>query len=207
MTKNKVSTVKHSSEVLENIKNPMGSLSLEATNSISNEFKRILAPVVNSTARAREVIDLFDKNLDNSLPDVIDEIQAVLDSKGQLTAIQILFLILEARGFDTSRFGKELGAKGGKNKTGFVNPLHRALLEVVKIIRSTTYRDVAKYLNNSGNWELVDEIIIKACNLPLKQGAGGTLTYETLKEEKKTAAFTTIDYHLKNIRKLNKSEE
>ena len=74
-------------------------------------------PFIRDSSRARKLLELVDSLDEEEADAAFDKIQNEIDSVPPLTARQILYLILEARGVDTSELsksGKILGKSGGQ---------------------------------------------------------------------------------------------
>lgn len=182
----------------QNLKN-IGLLFEQTVKKINFSMLEILKPLVESTLRAKYLLAIMDEK-ELSISDIHEKIQNNLDDKGHLTAHQIMFLMLEAGGVDTSKMAKNLAAKGGRAKAGNKCDLYKGLVEVTNKIEDCSYIKVKNFLNKSSNWENIDAINIFQSSLPAKSDGEGQLKYKNSKERDKTVGYSGVNKHLTKIR-------
>lgn len=171
---------------------------------MSAELIRITKPIIKIHLRVRELRDIYDKNLDKSLPDITEKIQSNLDLKGHLSATELLFLMMEMNGIDTSRLAKQLGSKGGENKRDYKSEIYNAVLEASDHVGTPAYEKVRRFFNNENNHDLIKSIEIIRCELPESIHGQGVLEYQTAAGKSKEIGCSGIQKHLGKIRALNK---
>ena len=87
------------------------------SNDVTVEGKRVLERNQDSK-RAKRLLGLADELLKKPYGDALKNINYELLANGQLTSRQLLFLMAEFKGIDTSSMAKVLGKNGGEGKKG-----------------------------------------------------------------------------------------
>ena len=158
--------------------------------SIAKELQEVFAPLARDAERAKRLITVMDTSpeADKGVDDAYHELQTEIDAGGPLTAQQVAFLIMQARGIDV---GEEI-QQYAHNWKMFVNK------------NRTNSRKSAKYSDEEKQYWLTLAKEIKDSNPSQSSAAGlaGAVLKRLISEKRKFNGSTQYDKSaLQSIRK------